>query len=90
MWRCRPILRERDTRSWLTETIPDDLLERVRLRENRMPWVASSEANEEHAAGEGASTARSIAITYGIGLSRGSGERASSHQSGSRAIAGSY
>jgi NAD(P)H dehydrogenase (quinone) len=29
-----PILRERDTPSWLTETIPDDMLERMRLREN--------------------------------------------------------
>jgi hypothetical protein len=28
------------------------------------------------------------AIWYGVGLSRGSGERASSHQSGSRAIVG--
>jgi NAD(P)H dehydrogenase (quinone) len=29
-----PILRDRDTPSWLTETIPDDMLERMRLREN--------------------------------------------------------
>ena len=29
-----PILRDRDTPSWLTETIPDELLERMRLREN--------------------------------------------------------
>lgn len=29
-----PILRTRDTPSWLTETIPDDMLERMRLREN--------------------------------------------------------
>jgi NAD(P)H dehydrogenase (quinone) len=29
-----PILRSRDTPSWLTETIPDDMLERMRLREN--------------------------------------------------------
>ena len=29
-----PILRERDTPSWLTETIPDEMLERMRLREN--------------------------------------------------------
>ena len=29
-----PILRPRDTPSWLTETIPDDMLERMRLREN--------------------------------------------------------
>ena len=27
-----PILRERDDPSWLTETIPDDRLERMRLR----------------------------------------------------------
>jgi hypothetical protein len=32
--RFDPILRERDTPSWLTETIPDDMLERIRLREN--------------------------------------------------------
>jgi NAD(P)H dehydrogenase (quinone) len=31
--RFDPILRERDTPSWLTETIPDDMLERMRLRE---------------------------------------------------------
>jgi NAD(P)H dehydrogenase (quinone) len=29
-----PILRPRDTPSWLTETIPDDMLDRMRLREN--------------------------------------------------------
>ncbi|HEY7446308.1 MAG TPA: NAD(P)H-dependent oxidoreductase, partial [Vicinamibacterales bacterium] len=29
-----PILRPRDTPSWLTETIPDDMLERMRLRES--------------------------------------------------------
>ena len=29
-----PILRERDTPSWLTDTIPDDMLERMRLRES--------------------------------------------------------
>lgn len=29
-----PILRERDNPSWLTETIPDDMLERMRLRES--------------------------------------------------------
>jgi NAD(P)H dehydrogenase (quinone) len=29
-----PILRSRDTPSWLTETIPDDMLERMRLRES--------------------------------------------------------
>ena len=28
-----PILRPRDTPSWLTETIPDDMLDRMRLRE---------------------------------------------------------
>jgi NAD(P)H dehydrogenase (quinone) len=28
-----PILRPRDTPSWLTETIPDDILDRMRLRE---------------------------------------------------------
>lgn len=28
-----PILRDRDTPSWLTETIPDEMLERMRLRE---------------------------------------------------------
>jgi NAD(P)H dehydrogenase (quinone) len=28
-----PILRPRDTPSWLTDTIPDDMLERMRLRE---------------------------------------------------------
>jgi NAD(P)H dehydrogenase (quinone) len=32
--RFDPILRERDTPSWLTETIPDDMLERMRLREH--------------------------------------------------------
>ena len=32
--RFDPILRERDTPSWLTDTIPDDMLERMRLREN--------------------------------------------------------
>lgn len=29
-----PVLRPRDTPSWLTETIPDDMLERMRLRES--------------------------------------------------------
>lgn len=29
-----PVLRQRDTPGWLTETIPDDLLERMHLREN--------------------------------------------------------
>ena len=29
-----PILRPRDTPSWLTETIPDDMLDRMRLRES--------------------------------------------------------
>src|SRR5512134_3888013 len=29
-----PILRPRDTPSWLTETIPDDMLQRMRLRES--------------------------------------------------------
>jgi NAD(P)H dehydrogenase (quinone) len=29
-----PILRPRDTPGWLTETIPDDMLERMRLRES--------------------------------------------------------
>ena len=29
-----PILRPRDTQSWLTETIPDDMLERMQLRES--------------------------------------------------------
>jgi NAD(P)H dehydrogenase (quinone) len=29
-----PILRERDAASWLTESIPDDMLARMRLREN--------------------------------------------------------
>src|SRR5574339_455016 len=29
-----PILRERDNPSWLTETIPDEMLARMRLREN--------------------------------------------------------
>lgn len=29
-----PILRPRDNPSWLTETIPDDMLDRMRLREN--------------------------------------------------------
>jgi NAD(P)H dehydrogenase (quinone) len=29
-----PILRSRDHPSWLTETIPDDMLERMRLRES--------------------------------------------------------
>ena len=31
-----PILRARDTPSWLTETIPDDMLERMRLRESHL------------------------------------------------------
>jgi NAD(P)H dehydrogenase (quinone) len=29
-----PVLRQRDTPSWLTESIPDDLLDRMRLRES--------------------------------------------------------
>ena len=29
-----PVLRQRDTPSWLTETIPDDVLDRMRLRES--------------------------------------------------------
>src|SRR5512144_764148 len=29
-----PVHRQRDTPSWLTETIPDDLLERMHLRES--------------------------------------------------------
>ena len=29
-----PVLRPRDTPSWLTESIPDDMLDRMRLREN--------------------------------------------------------
>jgi NAD(P)H dehydrogenase (quinone) len=29
-----PIIRPRDNPSWLTETIPDDMLDRMRLREN--------------------------------------------------------
>ena len=29
-----PVLRPRDTPSWLTETIPDDMLDRLRLRES--------------------------------------------------------
>jgi NAD(P)H dehydrogenase (quinone) len=29
-----PVLRSRDTPSWLTETIPDDMLDRMRLRDN--------------------------------------------------------
>ena len=29
-----PILRQRDTPSWLTETIPDDMLGRMHLRES--------------------------------------------------------
>ena len=31
-----PVLRPRDTPNWLTETIPDDLLERMRLRETML------------------------------------------------------
>jgi NAD(P)H dehydrogenase (quinone) len=34
-----PILRPRDNPSWLTETIPDDMLERMHLRENLLKGV---------------------------------------------------
>jgi NAD(P)H dehydrogenase (quinone) len=40
--RFDPILRERDTPSWLTVTIPDDMLERMRLRENLLNEAGGS------------------------------------------------
>jgi len=35
-----PVLRQRDTPSWLTESIPDDLLDRMRLRESLLEGAA--------------------------------------------------
>ena len=55
-----PILRPRDNPSWLTETIPDDMLDRMRLRESL--WFSGINGDRTLAHGSAGSPIRLSAL----------------------------